>query len=122
MHIVLLSDDAGLPHLLRRAGYQVTAAATDFDVVRTVDQQRPTLTVLETPTVTAALLQLCRSLSRSQPALPIMVLTDSPRVEDRVTILDSGASDVLTKPCHGEELLARIRSLMRQGGRYEDCR
>ena len=122
MQIVVLSDDADLPSLLRRAGYEVTAAVTEFDFICTVDEQRPELTVLDTPTVTAGVLELCRSLSRSQPALPIMVLTNSSRIEDRVAVLDNGGTDVLTTPYHREELLARIRSLMRQGGGYDDPR
>ncbi|HKU88975.1 MAG TPA: response regulator transcription factor [Steroidobacteraceae bacterium] len=59
-------------------------------------------------------LQLVRSLRARRVALPLMMLTARDRVSDRVSALDLGADDYLTKPFHVDELVARCRALIRR--------
>jgi DNA-binding response OmpR family regulator len=58
--------------------------------------------------------ELCRSLRRQGVAVPIMMLSESDATADKVAALDAGADDCLTKPYQLEELLARLRSLVRR--------
>ena len=59
-------------------------------------------------------LELCRSLRRQGVAVPIMMLSESDATADRVAALDAGADDCLTRPFQLDELLARLRSLVRR--------
>jgi DNA-binding response OmpR family regulator len=59
-------------------------------------------------------LQLCRSLRERGNITPVLILTARDALEDRVSGLDSGADDYLVKPFHVEELLARVRALLRR--------
>lgn len=58
--------------------------------------------------------QVCQELRRADSAVPVLMLTARDRVEDRVEGLDSGADDYLSKPFDFEELLARVRALLRR--------
>ena len=60
-------------------------------------------------------LSVCRRLRRAGLALPILLLTARDAVPDRVAGLDAGADDYLVKPFAPEELLARVRALLRRG-------
>jgi len=60
-------------------------------------------------------LEVCRQLRAARSALPILMLTARDGVADRVTGLDTGADDYLTKPFDFQELLARVRALLRRG-------
>ena len=61
-------------------------------------------------------LEVCRTLRRQGSRLPVLMLTARTQVEDRVEGLDAGADDYLTKPFALEELLARVRALLRRSG------
>ncbi len=61
-------------------------------------------------------LEVCRRLRAAEPRLPILLLTARDRVPDRVAGLDAGADDYLVKPFAFDELLARIRALLRRAG------
>lgn len=65
-------------------------------------------------------LEICRRLRSSKPGLLILMLTARDRVADKVAGLDSGADDYLTKPFHFEELLARLRALLRRDLRVRE--
>ena len=116
MKILLIEDDTEISAYvemeLRHEGYAVTAAGdgtsglraaldTDFDVIL-LDMMLPGLNGLE----------VLRRL-RAQKQTPVIVLTARDTVMDKVTGLDAGANDYITKPFHMEELLARIRALTR---------
>ena len=61
-------------------------------------------------------LEVCRTLRSQGSKLPVLMLTARTQVEDRVEGLDAGADDYLTKPFALEELLARVRALLRRSG------
>jgi two-component system response regulator MprA len=61
-------------------------------------------------------LEVCRTLRRNGSRVPVLMLTARTQVEDRVEGLDAGADDYLTKPLALEELLARVRALLRRYG------
>jgi DNA-binding response OmpR family regulator len=65
-------------------------------------------------------LDICRQLRASQPQLLILMLTARSRLEDKVAGLDLGADDYLIKPFHFEELVARIRALLRRDLRVRE--
>jgi DNA-binding response OmpR family regulator len=85
------------------------AASEDYDVI-ILDLMLPGKSGLE----------ICRELRAAKIHTPILILTAKSQLEDKVSGLDSGADDYLTKPFAFEELLARIRALVRRPGRsYE---
>src|SRR6202171_1477736 len=66
--------------------------------------------------------EVCRELRRSGQRVPVLMLTARDSVEDRISGLDHGADDYLTKPFEYRELLARIRALLRRGAtQYADA-
>lgn len=120
MRILLAEDDRAVrdavDRALRGAGYQVSP----------VGDGPAALAAARTPGVDALLLDLglpivdgievCRQLRAEGSRLPILVLTARAGVADRVAGLDAGADDYLTKPFALDELLARLRALLRRSG------
>jgi two-component system phosphate regulon response regulator PhoB len=101
---------------LSHAGYEVTVAATADQAIAEVDRVLPDLVVLDwmlpgQPGV--ALAKRWRSQSRTRE-LPIIMLTARAQEGDKVAGLDAGADDYLTKPFSTNELLARIRAVLRR--------
>jgi len=96
-------------HLAQPSDAPAAIAANDCDLlILDVDVSDPT---------GLGILQLTRNV---KPHLPVLVLTGSARVEDRVTALHAGADDYLAKPFASSELSARVRALLRRGaGRFE---
>jgi two-component system, OmpR family, copper resistance phosphate regulon response regulator CusR len=118
MRLLLVEDDgelaAALAAGLRELGYQVSRAATapegrsralegPFDVI-----------VLDVMLPGGSGFEICRDLRRRGIAAPILMLTARDAVDDRVSGLDAGADDYLTKPFAFRELVARIRALARR--------
>ncbi|GEM_PF-143944 len=118
MRILIAEDDEALAKFVRQGlegehyavdvlpdGEQARAAATqlDYDVV-ILDLNLPKLDGVS----------VLRYLRSKKPSLPVLVLTQRTRVEDRVQCLDTGADDYLAKPFSFSELLARIRALVRR--------
>lgn len=67
-------------------------------------------------------LEVCRSLREAGSIFPVLMLTARDSLHDRIAGLDSGADDYLVKPFHVEELLARVRALVRRGGQTRATR
>jgi two-component system, OmpR family, copper resistance phosphate regulon response regulator CusR len=118
MRILIAEDDEALARIIRQGlegehytvdvlpdGEQARAAATqsDYDVV-ILDLNLPKLDGVS----------VLRQLRSKKPSLPVLVLTQRTRVEDRVQCLDTGADDYLVKPFSFSELSARIRALVRR--------
>ncbi len=104
---------ANAVEILRRNGLEVTCVRSPreaFDVAQSVS---PDLIVLETATVGADGLALCRELSASGEA-PLLAYSIAADTLDRVAALEFGADDILGKDAHPLELLARVRALLRR--------
>lgn len=116
--VLVVEDDPGirstLDQLLRFEGYRVVLAADGQQALDLLDRQRPDLAVVDVVMPGLDGLALCRLLRRRGDRLPLLVLTARHQVGDRVAGLDAGADDYLSKPFATEELLARIRALLRR--------
>jgi two-component system, OmpR family, response regulator MprA len=118
MRILVVDDDRAVRESLRRSlafnGYQVELAADGYEALDAVARQRPDAMVLDVMMPRLDGLEVCRRLRGNGDALPIIVLTARDAVADRVAGLDAGADDYLPKPFALEELLARLRALLRR--------
>jgi len=119
----VVDDDARLAASLRRAlayeGYAVDLAADGPIALAAARDQPPDLVVLDVMLPGLDGIEVCRRL-RAGSDLPILMLTARDAVSDRVAGLDAGADDYLVKPFAHDELLARVRALLRRrepGGR-----
>jgi two-component system phosphate regulon response regulator PhoB len=118
--ILVVEDESAIAELisinLRHAGYDVTIAGSADQAQYEVDRVLPDLVVLDwmLPGQSGlALARLWRSQARTKE-LPIIMLTARADEADKVSGLDSGADDYLTKPFSTSELLARIRAVLRR--------
>ncbi|KNB53206.1 response regulator transcription factor [Streptomyces caatingaensis] len=116
--VLVAEDDPGvrstLDQLLRFEGYRVLPAADGLEALGLLERERPDLAVVDVVMPGLDGLGLCRMLRRRGDRLPVLVLTARHEVGDRVAGLDAGADDYLAKPFATEELLARIRALLRR--------
>lgn len=115
--ILVVEDDrpiaAMLERLLATEGYDVAVAADGNEALRRAREMPFDLVVLDLMLPNLDGISVCRRL-RATSSIPILVLTARGRAEDRVLGLDSGADDYVSKPFHNEELLARVRALLRR--------
>jgi len=118
MRILVVDDDRAVRESLRRSlafnGYQVELATDGYEALDAVARQRPDAMVLDVMMPRLDGLEVCRRLRGNGDGLPIIVLTARDAVADRVAGLDAGADDYLPKPFALEELLARLRALLRR--------
>ncbi len=114
--VLVVDDDAPLRTSLRRAlayeGYTVREAEDGQDALRDALSHPPDLVVLDLMMPGIDGIEVCRRL-REGSDVPVLMLTARDEVQDRVAGLDSGANDYLCKPFALEELLARVRALLR---------
>ena len=118
--VLVVEDEPAIAELiainLRHAGYEVTVAANSDQAQVAVDGVLPDLVVLDwmLPGQTGlALAKAWRAQTRTR-ALPIIMLTAKAEEGDKISGLDAGADDYLTKPFSTSELLARIRAVLRR--------
>ena len=118
--VLIVEDEAAIAELisinLRHAGYEVTIAATADQAQAAVDGVLPDLVVLDwmLPGQSGlALAKRWRGVARTRE-LPIIMLTARAEEADRISGLDAGADDYLVKPFSTNELLARIRAVLRR--------
>ena len=96
-------------------GFRVTTASDGLGALEAIDRSVPDAMVLDLMMPRMDGLTVLRRLRSVNPALPVLLLTARDSVGDRVTGLSLGADDYLTKPFDLDELLARIRALLRRG-------
>jgi two-component system response regulator MprA len=96
-------------------GYVVASVADGGAALAAVERSAPDVVVLDVALPGLDGLAVCRRLRAKGLALPILLLTARDAVGERVTGLDSGADDYLVKPFASQELLARVRALLRRG-------
>jgi two-component system KDP operon response regulator KdpE len=121
--ILLVDDEVSIQRavgpLLQSRGYEVEIAGTGRDALRIAAERRPELIVLDLGLPDIEGTEVCRRI-RSESAVPIIVLSARGGEADKVSALDLGADDYVTKPFNPEELLARIRVALRRVFSAED--
>jgi two-component system, OmpR family, KDP operon response regulator KdpE len=116
---ILIVDDepnivATVAPLLRARGYDVLSAISGRAALEAVDRDKPDLVVLDLGLPDIDGIEVCRQM-RQVSKTPIVVLSARGAEGDKVAALDVGADDYVTKPFGAEELLARIRAVLRRG-------
>src|SRR6476620_5398731 len=118
MKVLLVEDDAELAREvamgLREAGARVAIAGTFADGLQMARSGEHDALILDVMLPGGSGFELCRELRTDGVTTPILMLTARDAVDDRVTGLDAGADDYLTKPFALQELLARVRALARR--------
>ncbi|NOY55227.1 MAG: response regulator transcription factor [Actinobacteria bacterium] len=116
--ILIAEDDRGVRQSLERAlrfeGYDVSAVKDGAEALEVLIEDVPDLLLLDVMMPHIDGLTVCRRLRATGNAVPVLMLTARHEVRDRVAGLDAGADDYLVKPFALEELLARIRALLRR--------
>jgi two-component system response regulator MprA len=115
--ILVVEDDRGIRDSLRRGlifeGYRVETAEDGETALRMVREKDPDAVILDLMLPGMDGLEVCRRL-RNASSVPILMLTARDTVPDRVTGLDAGADDYMIKPYATDELLARLRAILRR--------
>jgi len=115
--ILIIEDDEAIVKILRRTlayeGYQVDTALDGETGLAQAKDHRPDVVILDWMLPGMDGLEVCQRL-RAGDAMPILMLTAKDTIHDRVQGLDAGADDYMVKPFELDELLARIRALLRR--------
>ena len=116
--ILLVEDEPSmrlaLTDILESEGYRVQTAPDGEAGLQKALEQQPDLILLDVMLPKLDGFALCGELRRLEIGTPVVMLTAKGQVQDRVTGLDSGADDYLVKPFSTEELLARVRAVLRR--------
>ncbi len=121
--ILVVEDETKIADFIRRGliyeGYQAQVANDGLSALTVARDTPPDLVVLDVMLPGLDGLEVCRRL-RAGSDVPILMLTARDAVRDRVAGLDAGADDYLVKPFDFDELLARVRALLRRRGGRDD--
>ena len=127
MKILVVDDERAVRESLRRAleleGYQIELAADGQEALQLLEstsEDQPDAVILDVLMPSVDGLEVCRRLRRSGNRVPVLMLTARDEIENRVAGLDAGADDYVTKPFALEELVARMRALLRRTSVGED--
>jgi len=116
--ILIIEDDkpmrTALKDVIEAEGYRALTAADGESGLQHAREEKPDLILLDIMMPKLDGYEVCAELRRLANPVPILMLTAKGQVEDRVTGLDVGADDYLVKPFSTEELLARVRALLRR--------
>ena len=119
MKVLVVEDDKKLARFLAQAlseeGYVVDTCSRGRDALTQATNITYSLIVLDWMLPDLDGVTVCREIRRSSSAVPILMLTARAEVGERVTGLDAGADDYMTKPFELEELMARVRAAIRRG-------
>ena len=121
MKILVVDDERAVRESLRRAleleGYEIELAGDGQEALlrlATNGETQPDAVILDVLMPGVDGLEVCRRIRRAGNSVPVLMLTARDAVENRVSGLDAGADDYVTKPFALEELLARVRALLRR--------
>ena len=116
--IVVVDDDPKITSLLRRSlafeGYEVLTAENGAEGLQLLMKKEPNLIILDVMMPQVDGWEVCRRIREGGSTTPILMLTAKDDISERVKGLDLGADDYLVKPFALEELLARVRALLRR--------
>ncbi len=122
--ILVVDDDPPIRRMLDRTlaaeGYRIETAGDGGEALAAVERSAPDLVVLDVAMPGLDGLAVCRRIRGKGLATPVLLLTARDEVGERVAGLDAGADDYLVKPFATEELLARVRALLRRGHAPEE--
>ena len=120
VRVLVVDDEQMLADLLASAlryeGWEVTTAATGTDAVHAARAVKPDAIVLDMMLPDFDGLEVMRRIRTEQPDVPVIFLTAKDGVADRITGLTAGGDDYVTKPFSLEEVIARLRGLLRRSG------
>jgi two-component system response regulator MprA len=118
MRLLIVDDERAVRNSLRRAftlaGYEVTEAEDGTQALAALERSSPDAVVLDVLMPDVDGLEVCRRMRAAGDRTPVLMLTARETVADRVAGLDAGADDYLVKPFDLDELLARMRALLRR--------
>jgi DNA-binding response OmpR family regulator len=119
--ILVIEDDVALRKVLRRLflteGYEVDVASDAVCGLERLRQATPAAVLLDLPRPGSSGCDLCRKIADLVPGLPLVILSGSSDVADKVLLLEMGADDYVTLPFSPRELVARLRALIRRASR-----
>ncbi|MBS4728183.1 response regulator transcription factor [Mycobacterium sp. SM1] len=120
INVLVVDDEAVLAEMvsmaLRYEGWNVTSAGDGATAVAAARAQRPDVVVLDVMLPDMSGLEVLRKLREQNPGLPVLLLTAKDAVEDRIAGLSAGGDDYVTKPFSIEEVVLRLRALLRRTG------
>jgi DNA-binding response OmpR family regulator len=120
--ILVIEGDAALrlalQRLLSSAGYDVEVVPDAVCAAERLRQRTPDAVILSLPRPGSSGSDLCREIADSVPGLPLVVLSGSSDVMDKVLLLELGADDYVTLPCSPKELVARLHAQIRRVSRH----
>jgi two-component system response regulator MprA len=126
MRALVVDDEPAVREALERAlrydGFAVELAADGQQAIRCLASGRPDVVLLDVLMPLIDGLEVCRRMRHAGDRTPVLMLTARDAVGDRVAGLEAGADDYLPKPFALEELLARLRALLRRSGWQDDRR
>jgi two-component system KDP operon response regulator KdpE len=118
--VLIVDDDEAMRRALRttlsNAGFRVVEAARGEEAISLIRVTRFDAVLLDVDMPGMGGVEACRSIRRTSPNLPILMLTVMDSEDDKVLALDSGADDYITKPFQLRETIARLRSAVRRRG------
>ncbi|RKY59936.1 MAG: DNA-binding response regulator, partial [Candidatus Neomarinimicrobiota bacterium] len=124
LKILIIEDDPVITEFLQTGlkyeGYDVSVSNTGQDGLDIMRQNIFNLAILDIMLPDIDGFDVCKRIRNHGSDIPILMLTVKKEVSDRVKGLDSGADDYLTKPFSFDELLARIRALLRRSGKIHE--
>ncbi|MCV7201171.1 DNA-binding response regulator [Mycolicibacterium peregrinum] len=124
IQVLVVDDEPGLAELvsmaLRYEGWHVSIAADGSSAVRQAHENPPDVVVLDIMLPDIDGLEVLRKLREARPGLPLLLLTAKESLEDRIAGFAAGGDDYVTKPFSVEELVLRLRALMRRTGVSDD--
>ena len=125
--ILVVDDERAVRESLRRAleleGHEIELAADGQEALQRLEANgdgQPDAVILDVLMPVVDGLEVCRRIRRSGNRVPVLMLTARDEIENRVAGLDAGADDYVTKPFALEELVARVRALLRRTSAGED--
>ncbi len=120
IRVLTVDDESSLTELLSMAlryeGWEVSTASSGLQAVKMARETRPDAIVLDMMLPDFDGLEVMRRIRAEQPDVPVIFLTARDALEDRIGGLTAGGDDYVTKPFSLEELVARLRSLLRRSG------